>query len=803
MTTRARRLVGSIVFILAALVVIVALTVWLALSGSKARLDGALTVSGPAAAIELSRDAQGTLTVEGRDRRDVAWGLGFAHAQERYFQMDLMRRVAAGELAALVGPAAIDTDRGHRVHRLRAVAERAYGQLPADQRGLLDAYRDGVNAGLAGLQVRPWEYLLLRAKPEPWRSEDSLLVVAAMYLDLNGDGRNERERRFAQMRAALPGPVVDMLLSPDGRWEAPLQGATAPAPTLPPASVFDLRSNVVAAMPGAPVGETVHPGSNNFAVAGKHTGNGAAIVANDMHLGLRVPNIWFRARMRYPDPSAPGGTRDLNGVTLPGTPTLVAGSNGQIAWAFTNSYGDWLDWVRVQRDPADATRYRTVDGWAGIEAHDEIIAVHGGAAQTLRVEDTRWGPIMGKDADGTPLALAWIAQLPRAYNLRLSEMEQVSDVHTALDLAPRIGIPPQNFVVGDAQGHIGWTLAGNTVPLRAGYDPSLPADWSLPDTGWIDFAPPSAYPRVEDPADGRLWTANNRTVGDQALALLGNGGHDLGARAQQIRDDLRARERFEPADLLAVQLDDRAVFLTRWQQLLQTTLAASDDAHLRQLRELTAHWSDRAGVDSVDYRLVREFRQHVRDAVLAPFVARVKARFPDFAWGDTGTAEAAVWAMLQAKPANLLDPRYANWDALLTASAKQVADDFAGKPGGMAAQTWGDANLAHIVHPLSAALPRALAAYLDMPAEPLPGDRDMPRVQAPSFGASERFGIVPGHEDISYLHMPGGQSDHPLSPFHGAGHDAWVAGKPTPLLPGPTVHRLKLKPRHPEHSARP
>jgi penicillin amidase len=788
---RARRLLGRIVFALAAIVVAIAIAAWLLLAGSKARLDGTLAVHGPAAAIELRRDALGTLTVEGHDRRDVAWGLGFAHAQERYFQMDLMRRVAAGELAALVGAAAIDVDRGHRVHRLRNVAERAYAQLPADQRALLDAYRDGVNSGLSRLRVRPWEYLLLRTKPEPWRSEDSLLVVSAMYLDLNGDGRNERELRFAQMRAVLPAPVVDLLLSADGRWEAPLQGAPTAVPELPNAATFDLHGMPVAAVQ-VPVNEPDYPGSNNFAVAGRLTGNGSAIVANDMHLGLRVPNIWFRARLRFPDSSAPGGTRDLNGVTLPGTPTLVAGSNGQVAWAFTNSYGDWLDWVRVQRDPSAPTRYRTADGWADIETHDETIAVHGGASQTLHIEETRWGPIVGKDADGTPLALAWIAQLPRAYNLSIVELEKAGDVRAALDLAPRIGIPPQNLVVGDAQGHIGWTVIGNTIPLRAGYDPALPADWSAPGTGWTDFAQPAQYPRIEDPVDGRLWTANNRTVDEHALALLGNGGHDLGARAQQIRDDLRAREHFAPGDLLAVQLDDRAVFLERWQHLLQSTLAGTDDASLRQLRDLTAHWSGRAAVASVDYRLVREFRQRVRAAVLAPYVARVKARFPDFSWPTNG--EAAIWAMLQAKPANLLDPRYADWHALLIDAARDVANDDAGKPGGMAAQRWGAANTAHIVHPLSSALPPSLARYLDMPAEALPGDRDMPRVQAPSFGASERFGIAPGHEASSYLHMPGGQSDHPLSPFHGAGHDAWVEGRPTPLLPGPKTHDLRLVP---------
>jgi penicillin amidase len=789
--SRRRRLLGWSVLAVAVLLIAVAAAGWWMLAGSLARLDGELAVRGPVGPITLSRDALGTVTVEADDRRDVAFGLGFVHAQERYFQMDLQRRVAAGELAALVGKAAIEVDLDHRRHRLRDVAQRALVQLPPDQRRLLDAYRDGVNTGLAQLRVRPFEYLLLDERPQPWRSEDSLLSIAAMYLDLNENGNNTRELALAQMRAVLPAPVVSLLTSADGRWEAPLQGEATPPPFVPDATIFDLGHEPASA---ATANETPAPGSNNFAVAGKLTATGAALVAGDMHLGLRVPDIWFRTRMRYRDASAPGGVRDLNGVSLPGTPALVAGSNGQIAWAFTNSYGDWADWVRVTRDPNDMGRYRTDEGWAQVDVHEETIEVHHGAPQSLKVEETRWGPILGKDTDGTPLALAWIGQWPRAYNMTLMELEQAGNLDAALAIAPKAGIPPQNFVVGDSNGRIGWTLIGNSIPLRHGIDPLQPADWSSADTGWTDFIAAEDYPRIVDPADGRLWTANNRVVSGRELAVLGEGGHDLGARAQQIADDLHARSSFAPSDMLSIQLDDRAVFLSRWQQLLQTTLARSEDPALVELRGLTANWSDHAAIDSVDYRLVRAFRQNVRTAVLAPFIERIHARFGDFAWPGDLSAEAAVWMLVQQRPAHLLDPRYADWPALLRAAAVKVTTDLGTQPGGLAARSWGETNRAAIRHPLSGALPAMLSRWLDMPSEPLPGDGNMPRVQAPAFGASERFGIMPGHEADSYLQMPGGQSDHPLSPFHGAGHADWVDGRATPLLPGPATHRLRLTP---------
>ena len=653
--------------------------------------------------------------------------------------------------------------------------------------------------------MKPWEYLLLNEKPQAWRPEDSFLVISAMYLDLNGDGRNERELHIAEMRSVLPASVADFLLSPDPDWEAPLKGDLSRPPVIPGPDVLNLHQSASTAPTNSsaltaallPALEEARPGSNNFAVAGSLTDNGAAILANDMHLTLRVPNIWFRVRLRYPDPTAPAGQRDANGVSLPGTPALVVGSNGQVAWGFTNSYGDWLDWVRVLRDPNDAGRYKVPEGWANIESHDEIIRIKDAPSHTLKVEDTRWGPIMGTDTDGTPMALAWVGDRAQGYNLGVMQLEHADSAHAALDLAHTMGMPPQNLLAADSAGHIGWTVTGNCIPLRKGFDPQLPADWSTPDTGWVGCADPSQYPRVEDPADGRLWTANNRTVDGADLDLLGNGGHDLGARAQQIRDDLRARGSFTPGNLLDVQLDNRAVLLTRWQRLLQDTLAGTNDPELEQLRQLTATWTGRADPGSVDYRLVRVFRDKVKENVLSPFVARVKQKHDDFAWPGMIDGEAAVWALVRERPTSLLDPKYDNWNALLLASARQVVDELGKQPGGLAARNWGEVNRTDIRSPLSRALPPLIGRFLDMPDEPVAGDHNMPRVVSPGFGSSERLDAMPGHEAQSILHMPGGQSDNPLSPYHGAGQEDWVNGRPTPLLPGPEQHTLTLVPAAP------
>ena len=787
-----RRLLKYLFVLLFAAVAAVFVLLW----GSLAKLDGEQPV-GVGQPVLVERDALGTATLVASNRRDLAYSLGYVHAQERYFQMDLLRRAAAGELAELFGEVALPLDRRHRIHRFRSRAGDAIANLPPEQKALLDAYRDGVNYGLAALNVRPWEYLMLRQAPRSWTSEDTPLVIYAMFFDLNGDGTNKRELNLAQLKDSVPEPLYRFLVQPGSSWDAPLRGDALAPVAIPASDVFDLRRSAAlpqdyahfATLAAEDLG--LRAGSNNFAVGGALTHNGAALVADDMHLGLRVPNIWYRARLRYPDPADPARTIDLNGLTLPGAPALLAGSNGHVAWGYTNSYGDWLDWVRIEFDPADPTRYRTPEGWNNLVRHAEIIEVNGKPQETLLVDETRWGPLMARDVDGTPLALAWTAHRPRVINLDLLKLETVRSAEEALTIAPGIGMPVQNFVVGDSAGHIGWTLTGNGLPRRAGIDASLPASWSEAGHGWQGWLDTADFPRLLDPPDARLWSANARTMDGDWLALQGDGGYDLGARQQQIRDGLRAKERFAPEDLLAIQLDDRALFLQRWQQLLAATLAGNTDADLAELKRISAGWSGHAGTGAVDYSVVREFRQRTIAAALAPFEALAKTRHGNFELPSAQGYEAPVWSLLQERPLHLLDPRYADWNALLFAAARAALKDTAGNS---TLTGWGTRNPARIRHPLSRALPDVLGRWLDMPADALAGDHNMPRVQRLDFGASERFAISPGHEDQSYLNMPGGQSGHPLSPFHGAGHADWVDGKPTPLLPGVTIHQLRLVP---------
>jgi penicillin amidase len=779
---------------------------YLQMRGSLAQLDGEVTLPGATAAIVLERDALGIPTISANSRADVARGLGFLHAQDRFFQMDLARRRAAGELSELLGSAAVRSDSRTRMLRLRARARRVIDVAASDELAVLRAYVEGVNAGLSALAVKPPEYLALRTEPRAWAIEDSVLVLASMFLTLQ-DAEARRESRLAAVYATLPRALANFITTPSSEWETPLVGALHGVPPIPDASVFDLRTAPPAAdRPHARSNTDERPtllawlspptnddarGSNSWAVAGRLTADGGAIVANDMHLGLSTPNIWYRASMVWRDTRA----RRLTGVTLPGLPSLVAGSNGDIAWAFTNATGDWSDVVILESDPADPSRYRTPSGMLPIATAHETITVKGSASVPIEIRETVWGPIVGHDSSGHERAVAWVPLREGGMNGTLAAIETVETLEQLFDVAARAGIPAQNIVAAQRDGRIGWSIAGR-IPRRVGHDGRLPTSWADGARGWDGWLAPAEYPRLIDPPDGRIVTANNRLVDGAALGVLGDGGYDLGARARQIKDDLQRIARAGVRDMMTVHLDDRAIFLSRWRDLMLQTLVATDLENSETRRELrrvvSETWTGRASVDSAAYRIVREFRSHVGELAFAPLIDRIRQVDAEYSPLAARGGEGPLWALVSERPKHLLDPKFQTWTDLFVAAADRTAED-AHKAGGIATYVWGRANTVRIKHPLSLAVPM-LGPFLDMPDEELPGDSHMPRVQGPTFGASERFAVSPGREQDGYLHMPTGQSGHPLSPHYRDANAAWVTGAATPFLPGSTVHTLTLRP---------
>jgi penicillin amidase len=760
-------------------------------------LDGTSQLRGLASPATVARDALGVPTVTAGSRIDIARATGWLHAQDRFFQMDVLRRRGAGELSELFGKAALPLDREARMHGFRKVARRVLERESPERRALVGAYADGVNAGLRALGAKPWEYAVLRSDPRPWTPEDSILITFAMTLDLQ-EPTGRYHRSLAAVRNEL-GPAslafFAPLLNPQ---DAALDGSVLPAAPIPPPSELDVRGRAPAdaatARAGAPPwGDRETPGSNSFAVAGGRAAGGGALVANDMHLHLGVPNIWYRMSLRWPGHSE-------TGVTLPGAPTLVAGSTGRIAWGFTNSNAGTGDLLVV--DPSISPALYHGPKAMGLLSYDkrtETVAVRGSAPVSMDFDWTVWGPVVGEAGEGRQLVYHWTEDDPAATNLDIMDLEDAADAREAVAVAHHVGIPAQNFVVADSIGQIAWTVAG-FLPKRVGYDGRLPVSWSFGDRRWEGYLASGEVPSVVSPAEGILWTANNRTVGGKALEAVGDSGYDMAARARQIQDDLRGllggSRPVQPADLLSVQLDDRAVLLEKWHALLIDTLrpeVVSGKPARAALLGAARTWEGRADAGSVSYGIVRAFRLAVERRILDPILAPCLERDPGFTW-TRFNYEQAVETILRARPARLLDPSFATWDDLLVAAADDVARSYGEAGNTPGAAPWGTLNAARIEHPFARFLPRWAATWLAMPPDPLPGDSNMPRVQHPNFGASERFVVSPGHEDAGIFNMPGGQCSNPLSPYFRAGHEAWVRGDPTPFLPGRAEHTLELAP---------
>jgi penicillin amidase len=789
---------------LLALVLLIVLAAWLALRASLPQLDGERHARGLSAPVTVARDADGVPVISGANRLDLAYATGFVHGQERYFQMDLLRRSAAGELAELFGAKALPLDRAHRLHRFRARAEAALQRLAPQERAFLDRYVAGVNDGLDALSARPFEYLLNRATPRRWTAADSLLVVWAMYFDLQGN-QEARELARGWLQGHTDAAQLAFLLPEASAWDAPLDAPSIAAPAAPiPATAPSWwgRKEAVPARQVAGVGFVDAVGSNNYAVAGSRSATGVAVVSDDMHLGLQLPNTWYRLALRFTD--AQGVPQRVVGVSLPGAPPLViVGSNGHVAWAFTNSYADTLDLVRIEGagDTAHPGQVRLPGGWETPVEHIETILVKGEPAQRLAVQETSLGPI--REAGGVRYAVHWTAHAPGAVNLNHAQLESAGTLAQALEAAANDGIPAQNIVLGDTGGNIAWTIAG-ALPRRTqgGLAMSFPLAGAGAAQGWDGLLPAGEHPRIVNPAGGQLVTANSRQLGQigaPAATLLGDGGFDLGARASQLRDRVAALpSKASVRDVFDACLDDRAPYVDGWRKRALSALDAQAvaghpaRASFRQLLETS--WDGHASTGSVGYRLAQQYRWSLHDLLFGAANKAMATLDPKATMLVASSRwSTAVERLLDARPAAWLPPGYADWRALELAAIDRTIEEATADGTPLEQATWGRRNTVAIAHPITIALP-ALKRWLGAPPDQLPGDANMPRVAGPKFGQSERLTVSPGREEEGLFDMPGGQSGHPLSPFFLRGHDAWVAGKPQPLLPGAAKYKLVFAP---------
>lgn len=450
------------------------------------QVDGELHVAGLTAPVTVTRNAQGVPSLTAANLDDLLFAQGFVTAQDRLFQMDALRRHAAGDLAEILGPSLIGHDRLQRTLQLRAAADRAIAVLPADQLRQLGAYARGVNAFLATHpDTLPVEFHLLHYAPAPWSPRDSLLVGLAMSEDLS-TSFPEKLHREALSRHLPPELLAD--LYPVGSWrDRPPRAAepdlTAPIPEIRSAPLDRSQSRnrtplaspqallAVAAILRSDSCDLCRAGSNNWAVAGSRSASGAPLLSNDMHLGLTVPDIWYEAALHLSDRSL-----DVEGFTLPGVPFVIAGRNAHVAWGFTNTGADVQDiLIEHLRGGGLATEFERPDGsWLPVAHHHELIRVRGGHDLALDVLTTTHSvgtttfsaPLISALYPGEQpgLALAWNVYDPANVSSPFLSIDSAPDAASLVAAFAGFGAPSQNLVYADAH-HIGYHALGR-IPIR-------------------------------------------------------------------------------------------------------------------------------------------------------------------------------------------------------------------------------------------------------------------------------------------------------------------------------------------------
>ncbi|HEV2300967.1 MAG TPA: penicillin acylase family protein [Stellaceae bacterium] len=654
---------------------------YLFLWSSLPRTDGRIFVRGLTAPVRISRDAAGVPLIEAANDEDAAFGLGFAHAQDRLFQMELMRRLGAGRLAEIFGVQAAPVDRLMRVLGLyRAAAAETRYLSPALDRAL-DGYAAGVNAYMATHRgALPPEFALLRFRPQPWRPADSLVWGKLIALELGGDWRGELLR--ARMAHSI-SPADMRILFPHYPEGAPttLSGLQRVYRALP-------LSRLYAALPAA-VGPT--HASNSWVVDGRHSASGKPLLANDPHLPFGAPDIWYLARLRTPQ-------REIAGATVAGVPFVVVGHNDRIAWGFTTTGADIEDLFVEKLDPADKTRYLTPDGSAPFETRAERILVRGGKPIALTVRATRHGPVIsdalppGSAAPGHVLSLAATFLGPEDKSAQaLWGIDRAQDwAGFRAALRDFVG-PPQNIVYADSGGTIGFIVPG-LIPIRRGKPSALPVPgWTGADD-WTGFIPFEALPSGADPPSGRFIAANNRIVPKGYPYFIGR-GWDLPNRAERIAALLDKAPIQSPRASAAIEADTYSLMAARLVPLMTRITPANPAA--REAVGRLEHWNFQMDRQKVAPLLFTAWLREFARAVL---------------FGRFGDAARDYWG-LRPQVMEAVLTKHRDWckggcAALLAAALDRAIGELRARWGpDMATWNWGRAHMAVFVNPVYRRVP--------------------------------------------------------------------------------------------------
>ena len=781
------------------------------------QLDGRIQVSGLSGGVTVTRDGHGVPTIEAATLDDLFFAQGYVTAQDRLWQMDVMRRFGSGELSEILGEDTLKLDREQRILGLRAAAKKSLALADERERRFYEDYASGVNAfiGTHGDRL-PIEFRILRYAPKPWLAEDSVVIGNQMVKDLNYHyfyDALSREKILAKLGPELtadlyvnrswhdrpPTVMREDLQEPDNNAgdsddddddDSPDNSVTQrrAVPMAPEASRGDAFSEALPSE-GLPVN-----GSNDWVVSGAHTVTGKPLLSNDMHLGHVMPNLWYEAHLH-------SGALDVAGVTLPGVPYVIVGHNQRIAWGFTN-VGPTVTDVYIENFNAQG-EYQTPSGWVQPEHRSEIIHIKGEPDVNVDVKITRHGPIITEIVPGEtrPLALRWT--LYDGFRMSFFDVDSAQNWEEFRHAFSMLDEPGQNVVYADVDGNIGYQTTGK-VPIRAAGDGSLPVSGADDAHEWTSFIPFEKLPSVYNPPSGIIATANGRITPDNYPNSISM-EWEAPWRTARIYHVLESGRQFSTADMLALQTDvqSEAELFAAERFVYAVDHASKASARAKQAADLMRSWDGRMQASSAAPTIAENSILQLRRLLLEPKLGSApadSAKDDVLSWRTYSWEMRSVWLenILLHRPPRWLPEKYPNYDELLTA-AVDAAVNSPDAPHDLASWRWGAFNAVEIQHPILGKIP-LIRRWSGPGVQEQSGSGYTVKAVTRHHGPSERFTANLADLDQSTLNLVTGQGGNFLSPYYMDQWKAWYGGTTFTLpfsakaVDAAKAHRLELEP---------
>jgi penicillin amidase len=796
----ALRIVLRLVLTLLAIALIVfATAVWWLVYRPLPQLDGKAKVAGLQAEVTVERDNWGVPHIRAASLEDAVEAQGYVVAQDRLWQLDLLRRASRGQLSEILGPATLKIDKDFRNLNFSRAAERDFQQMNPESRKLLEAYARGVNRFIEQHQeTLPMEFTLLKYKPQPWQPTDSLVLTGYMYRTLT-DTR-EREIQRALVTAKVGPELAKDLYSPESGMDHFVVGdpnvkdATTSnaqddeddddqdemdyddlmrAGLMHPGLLDAMKEPDLTSYFAHQVKEWLREGdddirgtlgSNNWVVSGAHTANGKPLLANDTHLELTIPSIWYEVHI-----TAPG--YNTKGVTFPGAPLVIIGHNDRIAWGFTNSGADVLDLYIETFNPANPDEYRVKGKWVKADVYDEVIHVKDAADQHMRLVVTRHGPVLVNHEDNA-YAVKWTALEPGGLANSYNWLGKARNWKQFREIMKQVWGPAQNAVYADVEGNIGYVMAAR-VPVRKKGHGEVPMPGDTGDYEWTGYIPFEQLPQSFNPTSGFIVTANARVTGPDYKHYLTDRWEEP-YRTARIFDLLNDKHDLRPEDMLKVQTDTYSYPHAFLGEQLAAAAKSSlpKDPRAQKLIQEAKDWNGIAETNSPVVAFLDVTMYRALDLILQPHLGTDTKLY---SWRRLTFLQRA----LTERPARWLPAEFKSYDELLCAAADYSVRSLEEETHRSDPDTWTWRHFNHLemLHPLSRDN-KLLKKLLSQAGRPQAGTRFSPRAASHRDGPSERFVANLGDWDQSILLLPAGESGQPGSEHYSDQFSYWYEGKP-------------------------